>query len=276
VDTLPPLDSAPPTPACGDQRASWRARHDVGVARALEGRWHEALEAFSDALTEAPSVALAPEVHALLHGNRAQAQFHCGEVPEAVESAQRALAARLVCGDAEDAPVARMRSDLGVYLAASGAVSAAQRSLHEAHTSLVARFGEHDLRLAPVLENQVRVYLLACRPEAAEPVLLRLRALLGDRGIDTDRLMPLFAAVQRTRTEVPATTAEAAAQDGSPVSAVASGQRASHDGYDMFPMAGPRRHARVEIGDLACAGPPYPGHRDLLGYDALTAASEAA
>jgi hypothetical protein len=274
VDTLDePLDPSPPTLACGDQQASWRARNDVGVSLALERRWRDALEAFSGAITEAPSFVHAPDVHALLHGNRAQAQFHCGEVQEAAESAQRALAARVVCGDAGDASVARMRSDLGVYLAASGALRAAERSLHEAHTSLVARFGENDPRLAPVLENQVRVYLLACRPEAAAPVLLRLHVLLSDGGIDTDRLTPLFAAVQRMRTEVPATEAEAAPQDASPVNAVVSSERASHDEYDMFPMAGPRRHARVD--DLACARAISPGDHDLLGCDALTASSDA-
>jgi len=204
------------TPALGDANAGWRDRNDAGLSLALDGRWPEALEAFSAALRDAPSFADAPDVHALLHGNRAQAHFHCGEVQLAVESAHRALAARLVCGDAEDAPVARMRADLGVYLAACGRGTEAEHSLSAARTALEARFGEHDLRLAPVLENQARVQLLTQHPDAAEPLLLRLHALLDEHAMETATLTPLFDVVRFAREQdvtPPSTPGEPVAEE---------------------------------------------------------------
>jgi tetratricopeptide (TPR) repeat protein len=217
------LDTVRLTPAFGDPHAAWRARNDAGVSLALEGRWPEALEAFSDALSDAPCFAEAPDVHALLHGNRAQAHFHVGELQLAVESAERALAARLVCGDADDAPVARMRADLGVYLAACGSITDAEQSLAASRYALESRFGEDDLRLASVLENQARIQLLAHRPEAAEPLLLRLHALLGEQNMPTDMLSPLFDAVRRARApeQVPE-HAESATAD-------------AFDDFDVFP-----------------------------------------
>jgi len=227
------LDDSPDTvrltPAFGDPDAAWRARNDAGLTLAIEGRWPEALEAFSDALANAPCFADAPDVHALLNGNRAQAHFHCGELQLAVESARRALAARLVCGDESDAPVARMRADLGVYLAACGDVAEAERSLHEARLSLESRFGEDDLRLVSVLENQARVQLMAHRAEVAEPLLLRAHALLGERHLATDSLTPLFGAVQHARASVlGADVVEVAAED-SPTADLS-------ENYDVFPL----------------------------------------
>jgi len=229
------LDTVRLTPAFGDPHAPWRSQNDAGVSFALEGRWPEALEAFTAALTEAPSFVEAPDVHALLHGNRAQAHFHCGEGQLAVESARRALAARLVCGDADDAPVARMRADLGVYLAACGAHADAVSSLDEARTRLEARYGDDDLRLATVLENLARVQLLAQHADRAEPLLLRLHALLGERELDTASLTPLFAAVRQAR----ATDAEqhAGAPSASDEPATPWRVPSAPGGYDVFPMS---------------------------------------
>jgi tetratricopeptide (TPR) repeat protein len=199
------LDTVRQTPAFGDPNARWRALNDTGVSLALEGRWPEALEAFSAALQGAPAFADAPDVHALLHGNRAQAHFHCDEVQAAVESAYRSLAARLVCGDTSDAPVARMRADLGVYLAACGETANAEESLRKALASLEARFGEHDARLATLLENQARFQLMTQHPDAAEPILLRLHALMDASAMEASQLTPLFDAVRNARTpEAPA------------------------------------------------------------------------
>jgi tetratricopeptide (TPR) repeat protein len=218
------LDTVRHTPAFGDPNASWRALNDSGVSLALEGRWPDALEAFSAALQGAPAFADAPDVHALLHGNRAQAHFHCGEVQAAVESAYRALAARLVCGDTSDAPVARMRADLGVYLAACGESANAEDSLRDALSSLEARFGEHDERLATVLENQARLQLMTQHPDAAEPILLRLHALFDAHAMESTRLTPLFDAVRNAREpELP----EASASDDMDVFPIARDQEPS-------------------------------------------------
>lgn len=188
------------TPAFSDSGAVWRARNDAGLALARVGRWPDALEAFSGALMDAPCFADAPDVHALLHGNRAQAHFHCGELQRAVASARRALAARLVCGDESDAPVARMRADLGVYLAACGEVAEAERSLHDARTSLERRGGKDDLWLASVLENQAWVQLIAHRAAMEEPLrlLLRARARRATRALATDSFTPVIDALGHT------------------------------------------------------------------------------
>lgn len=284
------LDTVRLTPAFGDPHAAWRARNDAGVSLALEGCWPEALEAFSEALTVAPGFADAPDVHALLHGNRAQAHFHCGEWQLAAESARRALAARLVCGEADDAPVARMRADLGVYLAACGNVADAEQSLQMARASLESQFGDDDLRLATVLENQARVQLLANRPDDAEPLLLRLHALLGERELPTDALTPLFDAVRHAR--APVAVAEEVADVGAPVAmaeevahvaAQSSGadweERATHaeleshlsiDEFDVFPIEAvdealatqaPAHPDAIELVD--------PADLDLLVFDAI-------
>jgi len=223
------LDTVRLTPTFGDPCATWRTRNDAGVSLAVDGRWPEALDAFSDALTAAPCFADAPDVHALLHGNRAQAHFHCGELQQAVASARRALAARLLCGDEDDAPVARSRADLGVYLAACGDVDNATQRLHEARRSLEARFGEDDLRLASVLENLARLQLLTQRPEAAEPLLLRLHALLGEHDRTTASLTPLFEAIRHARMAVPSYEAPAAA-------VVPNEETLDTHHFDVFPV----------------------------------------
>lgn len=260
------LDTVRLTPAFGDPHAAWRARNDAGVSLALEGRWPEALDAFSDALTDAPCFVEAPDVHALLHGNRAQAHFHCGELQRAVESARRALAARLVCGDEDDAPVARMRADLGVYLAACGDITEAAQSLRVARTSLETRFGDDDLRLATVLENQARVQLMAHRPDVAEPLLLRLHALLEEGGQATDTLTPLFNAVRSARgpgfANEPIAEPDAILDDE------------SLDDFDVFPLetdatADSPVAASLEIELIE------PEEDDLLVFDALPANVEA-
>lgn len=254
------LDTARLTPAFGDPHAAWRAHNDVGVSLALEGRWPEALDAFSDALTDAPCFADSPDVHALLHGNRAQAHFHCGELQLAVESARRALAARLVCGDEEDAPVARMRADLGVYLAACGAMTDAEQSLHMARTSLEARFGDDDVRLATVLENQARLQLMAQRPDVAEPLLLRLHALLGEHGHTTEALTPLFDAVRHARGPVPATTTTAEPQ--------ATADEESLEHYDVFPLETDAIRATASAASLEIEL-IEPDEEALLVFDAI-------
>jgi tetratricopeptide (TPR) repeat protein len=141
----------------------WRTLNERGLTLAAHERWADALAAFTDALHHAPSFADAPDVHALLHANRAQAHCHCGELHSAVESAHRALAARLVCCEANDAPVARMHADLGVYLAVCGRHEEAEQSLHSALAALAARGSEYDAHL-----NTVHEHLIALR-QRAEP-----------------------------------------------------------------------------------------------------------
>jgi tetratricopeptide (TPR) repeat protein len=182
-----------------DPTAPWREHNDAGLALALAGQWDAAAASFDAALALAPSLADGPDVHALLHSNRAQAHFHLGERLLAVEAARRSLMARLICGDEGDAPMARIRADLAVYLAACGAHEEADATLRRARTTLEDRFGDEDVRLASLLENEARLALLVGQPAHAEPALLRLHALVEEAGADPASLAPLFEAVRAAR-----------------------------------------------------------------------------
>jgi tetratricopeptide (TPR) repeat protein len=182
-----------------DPTAEWRAHNDAGLTLALAGQWEDAAASFDAALAAAPSLADGPDVHALLHSNRAQAHFHLGERLLAVEAARRSLMARLICGDEGDAPMARIRADLAVYLAACGAHEEADATLRRARHTLESRFGDEDVRLLSLLENEARLALLAGHPAQAEPALLRLHALVEEAGADPASLSPLFEAVRASR-----------------------------------------------------------------------------
>ncbi len=202
-----------------DPSAAWREHNDVGLTLALAGQWEGAAASFDAALDSAPSLADGPDVHALLHSNRAQAHFHLGERLLAVEAARRSLMARLICGDEGDAPMARIRADLAVYLAACGAHEEAEATLRRARLALEARFGDEDARLVSLLENEARLALLAGQPAQAEPPLLRLHALVEDAGTDPAPLAPLFEAVRAARYEPTAPQAEA--RESEPMEVVA-------------------------------------------------------
>lgn len=184
----------------------WEDANRHAISLGALGRWADAVDAFDEALRLAPRFVEAPETHAVLRSNVAQALFHSGDTMSAIESARRSLAARLVCCDSEhDAPMARARADLAVYLAASGAVDEARVMLDSAMTAIETSFGDEDLRLCSLLENQARLALLSAQPATAEPALLRLHALLENAGEDVSRLDGLFALVARERREAAAT-----------------------------------------------------------------------
>jgi tetratricopeptide (TPR) repeat protein len=178
----------------------WEHANDDGISFGAQASWGDAHSCFLQALDLAPEYADAPLVHAVLLGNLAQSQFRLGDTDGAIQSARRALGARMLsCEDDGDAPMARIRSDLAVYLAASGAHEEAEATLSVARASLEWRYGDEDMRLITVLENQARIALASGRPSAAEPALLRLHALLVDAGEDPTRLNPLFAMVSASR-----------------------------------------------------------------------------
>lgn len=158
----------PPDPfalnASDSPDARWRGYNEFGVMLATDGHWVDARQAFADALEAAPAFAEVPAVHAVLLSNFAQACFYTGDVDEAVRTARRSLSARLLCADEHDAPMARSRSDLAVYLAASGALDEAQATLHHAMYSLTNTFGGEHEHLAVPRENAARLaQVLAAR-----------------------------------------------------------------------------------------------------------------
>jgi hypothetical protein len=179
---------------------TWRALNDRGLGLALAGDWVAAGAAFEEALAAAPPFAEGPDAHALLLGNLAQAQFHQGARANAVRTARRSLTARLICGEEGDAPLARIRADLAVYLGAVGANTEAASLIVRAREAMEGRVGDTDMRLIPLLENEARLALLAERMADAEPTLLRLHALLEEQGADTAHLAPFFERVRQRLT----------------------------------------------------------------------------
>lgn len=166
------LDTAPDpfaTDAFDASDARWRDFNEFGVMLAVDGHWEDARQAFDDALDAAPALDDAPHVHAVLLSNLAQARFHTGDTVGAIHSAQRSMAARVRCADDDSAPMARIRSDIAVYLAASGAVDDAQATLHHAIRSLEASFGADDSRLTVPLENERRLSRLAPTGRSSAP-----------------------------------------------------------------------------------------------------------
>jgi len=199
-------------PSRGAER-DWACANETGLSFCAEARWLDAQQAFREAVASAPAFADAPAVHAVVLSNLAQADFRLGDTEGALINARRALAARLIaCEDDLDAPMARIRADLSVYLAAKGSWDEAAASLEAARLALEWRYGDEDERLITVLENEARIALAAGRTAAAEPALLRLHALLAESGHDPERLGHLFAFVGASRraadgTEEPGTSA---------------------------------------------------------------------
>jgi hypothetical protein len=161
ADADRPADAPPADGGTGDADARWHRLNAFGVMLATDGEWQDARHAFEDGLAAAPSREDDPGAHAILLSNLAQARFHTGDIPGAIESARASMAARLTGADEDDALVARSRADLAVYLAASGAVDEARAALHHAITSLEHAFGAHDDRLLVPLENEVVLEVLA-------------------------------------------------------------------------------------------------------------------
>ncbi len=230
----------------------WEHANDDGISYGARASWEHAHAHFLQALELAPEYADAPLVHAVLLGNLAQSQFRLGDTDGAIQSARRALAARMLsCEDDGDAPMARIRSDLAVYLAASGAHEEAEATLSVARASLEWRYGDEDMRLITVLENQARIALASGRPSAAEPALLRLHALLVDAGEDPARLNPLFALVSASRVQ----------SDSGPVTAKDAFSPDESDSMDVF----------TAVSDTS-ATPP---RSDLLSDDAFDLIDDA-
>ncbi len=239
-----PIDTESHDPAPPPSRG-WQTANEAGLSLGNRGCWPAAAEAFREALTTAPSFAEAPEVHAVLLANWAQAMFRLGDTRSAVDAARRALSARLIVCDSEhDAPMARSRADLAVYLAADGAWDEADVTLGAARHALESRYGDEDARLVTVLENQARFALAAGRPAAAEPPLLRLHALLAEMGEDPARLDPLLALVASARAGEPQPPF-GEAHDGIAHAGYAppsssqeeADQAADADGLDLFPAS---------------------------------------
>ncbi|AMW05201.1 tetratricopeptide repeat protein [Gemmatimonas phototrophica] len=184
-------------------RDTWQHDNDRGLALAADGDWAEATEAFAaaaDSLARAlPSASGSHEPLALVLSNLAQANFRLGRVEEALQHAQRVCALRVALAGEDAMPVARARMDLAVMLASSGRLDEARLLVQRAITAIEHHVGEEDARLAIVLENAARIALAAGNPANAEPLLLRLHALLDAHELSTERAEVLLARVADVR-----------------------------------------------------------------------------
>ena len=184
------------------ERDGWMDDNTRGLSLAASADWDEAAEAFAasaDVLARrAPDVS-SHDALALILGNLAQACFRAGRTDDALLHAQRACALRVAIAGEDAMPVARERMDLAVMLGATGRLDEAQALMQRAIAAVERHVGDEDARLVVMLENAARLALAAGAPANAEPLLLRLHALLDAHGMSTDRADRLLAMVASVR-----------------------------------------------------------------------------
>jgi tetratricopeptide (TPR) repeat protein len=183
---------------------SWRHDNERGLALASDGDWAEASEAFAAAADGLARVLPSETrgVHeplALVLSNLAHANFRLGRLEEALQQAQRSCVLRVALAGEDALPVARAHMDLAVMLATAGRFDEATALVQRAMSSMEHRVGEEDARMAIVLENAARIALAGGHPANAEPLLLRLHALLDHHELSTARAEQLLARVAEAR-----------------------------------------------------------------------------
>ena len=198
------------------ERDSWMDDNTRGLSLAAAADWDEAAEAFAAAADvlarRAPDVS-SHDALALILGNLAQACFRAGRTDDALLHARRACALRVALAGEDAMPVARSFMDLAVMLGASGRLDEAQALIQRAIAAVERHVGDDDARLSVMLENAARLALAAGAPANAEPLLLRLHALLDAHGMPTDRADRLLALVGAARVRADAIPAIAATPD---------------------------------------------------------------
>jgi hypothetical protein len=191
------LDGASPA------RDTWAIENDRGLALAVEGDWAQAITAFeaaAEALAlDVPMRSATHEPLALVTGNLAHACFRAGRLDSALLHAQRTCTLRVAITGEDGMPVARARMDLAVVLATAGRGEEAMSLVQRAMAAVEHRVGDADVRLAIVLENAARIALALGKPSNAEPLLLRLHALLHAHELSTGRADALLARVADAR-----------------------------------------------------------------------------
>ena len=197
------------------ERDGWMDDNTRGLSLAASAEWDEAAEAFAAAADvlarRAPDVS-SHDALALILGNLAQACFRAGRTDDALLHAQRACALRVALTGEDAMPVARERMDLAVMLGASGRLDEAQALIQRAIAAVERHVGDEDARLVVMLENAARLALAAGAPANAEPLLLRLHALLDVHGMSTDRADRLLAMVAAVRARADANRADEASR----------------------------------------------------------------
>jgi len=207
------------------ERDGWMDDNTRGLTLAASAEWDEAAEAFAaaaDVLARRAPDATSHDALALILGNLAQACFRAGRTDDALLHAQRACALRVALTGEDAMPVARERMDLAVMLGASGRLDEAQALIQRAIAAVERHVGDEDARLVVMLENAARLALAAGAPANAEPLLLRLHALLDVHGMSTDRADRLLAMVAAVRARAEANRAASSRADAAHTETLAS------------------------------------------------------
>jgi tetratricopeptide (TPR) repeat protein len=205
------------------------------LSLAAAAEWDEATEAFAaaaDVLARRAPDVNSHDALALILGNLAQACFRAGRTDDALQHAQRACALRAAIAGEDAMPVARARMDLAVMLGASGRLSEAKALIQRAIAAAERHVGDDDVRLVSMLDNAARLALADGDPASAEPLLLRLHALLDAHGMSTfradrliDRIEPLRMRADMLRD--PAQRADVAAAESALAAALTDAERAA-------------------------------------------------
>jgi tetratricopeptide (TPR) repeat protein len=213
----------------------WMDDNTRGLSLAAAAEWDEATEAFAaaaDVLARRAPDVNSHDALALILGNLAQACFRAGRTDDALQHAQRACALRAAIAGEDAMPVARARMDLAVMLGASGRLSEAKALIQRAIAAAERHVGDDDVRLVSMLDNAARLALADGDPASAEPLLLRLHALLDAHGMSTfradrliDRIEPLRMRADMLRD--PAQRADVAAAESALAAALTDAERAA-------------------------------------------------
>lgn len=225
---------------------SWRRDNERGLTLAADGDWSEASEAFA-AAADSLARSLPSDtrgVHeplALVLSNLGQAYFRVGRVDDAMQQAQRACALRVAIAGEDGMPVARSRMDLAVMLATAGRLEEATALVQRAIAGIEHRVGEDDARLSIVLENAARIALASGNPANAEPLLIRLHALLDAHELSTSRAEQLLGRVAHAR-------ARQAVTESAPVVSTKVAAQAADVSVESVavPVVEPTPHAATE------------------------------
>ena len=213
----------------------WMDDNTRGLSLAAAAEWDEATEAFAaaaDVLARRAPDVNSHDALALILGNLAQACFRAGRTDDALQHAQRACALRAAIAGEDAMPVARARMDLAVMLGASGRLSEAKALIQRAIAAAERHVGDDDVRLVSMLDNAARLALADGDPASAEPLLLRLHALLDAHGMSTFRADRLIDRIEplRTRADMlrdPAQRADVAAAESALAAALTDAERAA-------------------------------------------------
>ena len=221
------------------ERDGWMEDNTRGLSLAALAEWDEAAEAFAaaaDVLARRAPDASSHDAMALILGNLAQACFRAGRTDDALEHAQRACALRVALTGEDAMPVARQRMDLAVMLGAVGRLDEAQALVQRAIAAVERHVGDDDARLVVMLENAGRLALAAGTPENAEPLLLRLHALLAVHGMSTDRADRLLAMLAAVRARAEANRTDASRDEVTASAHTSIDDKAALEEWDDQPL----------------------------------------